>query len=247
MWKKGIDYKISLIPKGNNQFRMIYKISGERKRELKALLPRLNEILVFNDKFHSNYAFTKGRNSVMNAHEHIGREYVISFDIENFFDTINRSHVSSLIEKSIINSCFIDGAPRQGLPTSPIISSIAFLKCDGEIIESLNSLKISYTYTRYADDITIGFDDQESIKKIKSIMPAVLKKHGFNINGKKTKTQSISNGRVIITGVAIDKNGVYPTRKTMKKIRAATHQGNEESLFGLYEWAQCKLPKVIKK
>ena len=52
---------------------------------------------------------------------------------------------------------------------------------------------------------------------------------------------------VIITGVAIDDKGAHPTRKTLKKIRAAKHSGNNKSLYGLLEWSKCNPPKALKK
>ena len=45
------------------------------------------------------------------------------------------------------------------------------------------------------------------------------------------------------TGVGVDNNGVYPSRKTLRKIRAAKDQSNYSSLSGLLEWSQCKFPK----
>jgi len=66
---------------------------------------------------------------------------------------------------------------------------------------------------------------------------------GFIINNNKTKFQNYKNGRRVITGVGVDNTGVYPTRKTIKRIRAAAHQDNEPQLNGLLEWSKCKLPK----
>ena len=62
--------------------------------------------------------------------------------------------------------------------------------------------------------------------KILFIVKQAVEQFGFKINTKKTKLQDIRNGRIIITGIAIDKKGIYPTRKTKKKIRAAKHQYN---------------------
>jgi hypothetical protein len=72
----------------------------------------------------------------------------------------------------------------------------------------------------------------------------IVNKAGFKVNKSKTKIQSAKNGRIIITGVAIDNKGVHPTRKTLKKIRAAKHSGNKKSLSGLIEWSKCSLPKT---
>jgi hypothetical protein len=243
MLKRYQNFKIS---KGNGKYRTIYKVIDlEWKERLKSHIPflehRLNEL----DTHRVSFAFIKGRNCVLNAVQHIGYQYTLSFDLLSFFDSIQKSHLENLVSDAILQDCFIDGAPRQGLPTSPLISNIAFLSCDNEILTALNSLNIDYRYTRYADDLTFSFNSLGEVCQIKSIVREILKNNGFNINDRKTKFQSIKNGRVIITGVALDKDSIYPTRKTLKKIRAATHQNNQGSLTGLLEWGKCKLPNRV--
>ena len=166
-------------------------------------------------------------------------------DLENFFDSITPGHVEGIIPEPIINQCFIDGNPKQGLPTSPIISIIAFLSCDKNIVETLNKLNINALYTRYADDLIFSFNDQKDEGKIRFIVKQIVEKHGFCINERKTQLQNSKNGRIIITGLAVDNKGIYATRRTKKKIRAAVHQNNESSLVGLIEWSKCKLPSAF--
>ncbi|MBO1996760.1 hypothetical protein J4714_12815 [Staphylococcus epidermidis] len=89
-------------------------------------------------------------------------------DLENFFDSIKPSMVSKYINEDVIEKCFIDGAPRQGLPTSPAISCLAFISCDNKIIESIGKISDDIKYTRYADDLCLSFNDlsiKNSIEK----------------------------------------------------------------------------------
>ena len=123
------DYKIIRISKGNGQSRKIYCVSQAQRDQYRLHLPYLETKLKELDNDNVNYAFTKGKNCTLNALQHVGFKFTLSFDLKNFFETINPLHLSGLINKKIIEECFIDGAPQQGLPTSPLISNIAFLKC----------------------------------------------------------------------------------------------------------------------
>ena len=209
---------------------------------LRQFIPALEKILSDVDTNKANYAFEKNKNCALNAMQHIGRKYTLSFDICDFFDSINRSHLDGIIPNEILDSCLIEESPKQGLPTSPLIATIALIRCDSIIISTLKKLDIDATYTRYADDLTFSFDNKSAAGKIKTIIPQILHIFNLHINHKKTKLQTSSNGRVIINGIGVDNNGIHPTRKTKKKIRAATHQNNEKSLNGLIEWSKCKLP-----
>jgi hypothetical protein len=238
------------IPKNNGKFRVIYIVNDKYKQLLKSQLPYLEKRLSELDKTNVNYAFEKGKNCVENALQHIGYSYTLSIDLTDFFDSVKKIHVNEILDRKVIDLCFIEGSPKQGLPTSPLIATIAFLKCDELICGQLKKYKLDTVYTRYADDLTFSFNNKNDNGKILFIAKQAIEQFGFKINTKKTKLQDIRNGRIIITGIAIDKKGIYPTRKTKKKIRAAEHQyaihqKNELRLKGIIEWSKCKLPKQI--
>ena len=238
-----VPFNIFYISKKNGKFRRIFSIHKEQKQELRKLIPILENILLKHDKNKVSYAFIKNRNCVEHAMQHIGHKYTISMDLENFFESVNVDHVNSYLDDYIIDQCFISGAPQQGLPTSPLIANLAFLECDQKILYTLNNYHIEAKYTRYADDLVISFDNKKDIGKVIFLISNIVNDAGFKINKKKTKIQNINNGRIIITGVGIDNKGLYPTRKTIKKIRAAKHKNNLTSIKGLQEWAKCKLPR----
>jgi hypothetical protein len=64
------------------------------------------------------------------------------------------------------------------------------------------------------------------------------------LNQRKTRFQSTSNGLIHITGVALDGSLIRPTRATLRRIRAATHQNNQRQVRGLTEWAACRYPRL---
>ena len=236
-------FDLFYISKKNGKYRRIFHLYREQKSQLRELIPYLEKVLLQHDVHKVNYAFIRNRNCVEHAMQHIGYKYTVSMDLENFFESVNRDHISKYLNEEIMDQCFISGAPQQGLPTSPLIANLAFLDCDQGILDALKKNNILSTYTRYADDLVVSFDNKRDIGKVIFILSNIANKAGFKINKKKTKIQNINNGRIVITGVAIDSKGVHPTRKTLKKIRAAQHQKNKESLLGLTEWAKCNLPK----
>ena len=241
-----VAFNLFYISKKNGKFRRIFSLYKEQKAQLRELIPDLEKALLKHDSHQVNYAFIRNRNCVENAMQHIGYKYTVSMDLENFFESINRNHVVKYLDKDVMDQCFISGAPQQGLPTSPLIANLAFLDYDNVILSSLKKYNIPSVYTRYADDLVVSLDDKKSIGKVIFLISNIVKNAGFKVNKNKTKIQSAASGRRIITGVAVDNNGVYPTRKTLKKIRAATHQNNDSSLKGLLEWSKCKLPGLPK-
>lgn len=194
------------------------------------------------------YGFIPQRSVVDQAKCHVGYQYTISLDIRDFFDSIKPKLVKNLIPEEMIPMLFINGAPRQGLPTSPIVANIAFDKIDREIFEFLSSIEglshtsdyfispPSFTYTRYADDLSISLNENSMASRIITGVQRILLRYSFELHPHKTKVLNAHNGRRVICGVGVDKKSVYPTRKTLRKIRAATHQSNFPSLLGLRSW-----------
>ena len=243
--KMTISFRVSRIPKGRGKFREIYIASKEDHLVLRSLMPQLNEIHERCDDTGAAYAFLRNRNCALMALRHIGHLYTLSMDLENFFESVTTLHVRDVLTPDLIDLCFIDGRLRQGLPTSPVISNIAFCPFDSAIVIALKTLKIDAVYTRYADDLVFSYNDVSACGKIQTVVRQIMERGGFKVNDRKTSIQSAKNGRVIVVGIAIDSSGLHPTRKTLKKIRAALHQVNEASTKGLSEWSKCKLPNVI--
>lgn len=237
-------FRVVKIPKRNGKFRYIYIPNDEYKASLKQLNDKFNDLLVLNINDIKDHAFISGRNCVTNACAHIGNRFILSLDIENFFESIKWKHIKFYIAHEFKNIVCIDGELKQGLPTSPLLSNIGFIQVEKEILSLLDNILDDVKYTRYADDLIFSFNDIKLTKTLTTHIELILMSHGFSINKKKTRLQDIRNGRAIITGVAIDDCFVYPTRKTLKKIRASLHQNNEKSTKGLIEWAKCKFPNI---
>lgn len=238
--------KIRRIKKGSGKYRLIYIPNAQYKQDLSRCSAELASILDDHLDDCLDHAFIRGRNCVTNARTHIGKTYVLSLDIEDFFDSIGIPLLTNFVKSEILDLVLEGGAPRQGLPTSPVVANIAMLDIDKRIRQLCESLG-EISYSRYADDITVGFDIPSLRTALQSGIEAILLAKGLRLNIKKTLLQNSRNGAIRITGVSVVEGGVRPTRKTGRRIRAAVHQGNAFAAKGLIEWSKCKLPNKVMR
>lgn len=234
--------KIARISKGNGKFRKIYIPNKQEQYELSLLKRKLDWLYLKLGIPNSVHGFVHGRNCVTNAEAHIGFCYTVSMDLTNFFDSVNYMHLDD-IPTDILREVLVDGAPRQGLCTSPTVSNLALRNFDIEI-ENAAKLK-DIAYTRYADDITLSGNDEAILRDFAGYVKNKLMEIGFVINVKKNKWQSSKGGRRIITGISVD-DDVRASRKSRRKLRAAKHQENKAQAEGLQEWCYCTKPYPLE-
>lgn len=240
--------KIVKIPKkAKGEYRTIYCPSPAEKTKLKALLVELeNTFKAFekNGNIDSNiiHGFVSGKSPVTNATCHIGKNFTFSMDLEDFFDSVKVNQVSSKIPASMLSEVFVDGSPRQGLPTSPMVCNIAAISMDLAILRFLKKKAAPVVYTRYADDLSFSFNDFKTYEVLKNGIPNIIRKCGFKVKGSKTRLQDARYGLREVTGVMVGNDGIQVSRAFKRKMRAAKHQNNEESLRGMEEWAKLKVP-----
>ena len=238
--------KIIKIPKKDKSFRVIYCPEPELKKRLRLMVPRLNGFAIFMDRHGVAHGFMPRRSPVTNAMAHCGFPFSLSFDLENWFDTVTPDHVMNVpgLMSDATCLCFVDGAARQGLPTSPAMANIAAAPMDNDIMALRVRGRLGWSfgaYTRYADDMTFSFEREATARWLKEIIPPLVERHKFKINPAKTRLQSARAGRRIITGVAVD-DTIHVPRKIKRRLRAARHQRNWPQMRGLGEWARLRLP-----
>ncbi len=236
-------YKIIKLPKGDGAFRTIYAPSKAYKEKLSSFLLNLQQKLHNADEDKTIHGFMRGRGPVSNAQKHVGYAFTLSLDLKDFFDSVTSEMAKEYLSDEELELCFIDGIARQGLPTSPLIANLAFLKLDEKIKEAIEEEGVYTVYTRYADDLIFSFNHKEFAATLEPLVEKIVTKGGFTLNRKKTKLQSANDGRRMITGIGVDERGIHPSRKLKRQIRAALHQKNREQAFGLLSWAECKEPR----
>lgn len=176
------------------------------------------------------HGFVEGRSPVSNARQHLNKQFSLSLDLKDFFDTVNPALLFKAgVKATLANGACYLGTTKQGLSSSPAAANCAALPMDKKILEIIWQKNI--IYTRYADDLTFSSDNLQDLLILRDDkLPPLIKECGFYINDKKTRIQSAKFGRRIITGIAID-NDIYPTRKQRKTLRAARY--NVRKLFNL--------------
>ncbi len=238
-------YKTIKIPKGDGRYRTLYAPNKAYKNKLTSFLPDLQQKLHNIDTEGRIHGFMRGRSPVSNALKHVGYACTLSFDLEDFFDSVKAEMAEEYLSEEELSLCFIDGIARQGLPTSPLIANLAFVKIDQAIADALSDEGVYAVYTRYADDLIFSFNDMAFAETIEKKVEKIVSDAGFRLNHKKRKLQSAGNGRRMITGIGVDERGIHPSRALKRRIRAAVHQKNREKVFGLLSWAECKPPKAF--
>jgi retron-type reverse transcriptase len=215
-------YRRFKIPKADGTFRDI----ASPKLFLKVIQYWIKDYILFRLPIHEScYSFLKGVSIADNAGPHVGKKYVATIDVENFFGSIKQDVVAALIKKAgytaalariISKLATLDDALPQGAPTSPIISNSYLFKMD-ESLSKWCAIK-SCSYTRYADDITISGNDRDIVTKCIGRATQLLHRYGLRLKESKTRIQS-RGGRQVVTGLVVNEK-VQPTREQRRMVRA---------------------------
>jgi galactitol-specific phosphotransferase system IIB component len=242
--------KIVQIPKKTKgEYRTIYIPSAEEKYKYRKIIPHVENTI---SSFENNgniecgiiHGFRSKKSPVTNAKLHVGFNYTLSMDLSNFFDSVRPHHVKGYIKDEVISMAFVDGSPKQGLPSSPAVCNLAAIKMDQAILKIIKKNRYHVIYTRYADDLSFSFNDHQLSTILLEKVKNIVSKSGFKINENKTRLQSAKFGNREVTGVMVGMDGITVSRRFKRRMRAAKHQ-NSDSYAGMYEWSKLKTPKEI--
>ncbi|MFT6001178.1 MAG: RNA-directed DNA polymerase [Neolewinella sp.] len=165
-------YKTFSIPKKKKG---TFRLVEDPEPKLKMVQRRLNDYLQAVYYFHRTdaaYGFLTNvagdpepRNIKTNAERHLGCDWLMNVDMRDFFHLIDRERVQQLFQAPLLNfpknlaralaglCCYKERLPM-GAPTSPILSNLASIPLDGDLLYFANQR--GWTYTRYADDMTFS-------------------------------------------------------------------------------------------
>lgn len=256
------------VPKKTGGFRTIYVPSKVEKLKLSAIVSGCFLRNFVAQRCPDAHGFMPGRSPITAALLHRAKAMTLSWDLSDFFDSCTPEHLAAEIaygdtpqeilgwaaEKDVYNTLFIDGAPRQGLPSSPLVSNLCAANLDRRIREFVRSVR-GTVYTRYADDLTVSWPTQDlgARDELLRVIPEIVAGERFAVNPKKTEVQYASRGRRIICGVSVGDDPAEPsraTRKLRRRLRAAEHQERlrepdthrSQQIAGLREWVAQRVP-----
>jgi RNA-directed DNA polymerase len=208
------------IPKKNKKlgYRIVYKSMRQFTKDIhKTLKFNLSSIYVPHDSVHG---FVAGKNIRSNALVHLGKKHLLSLDIKNFFESIDKESVMEAfltlgfkenIAIDLATICTLENKLVQGFATSPIIANIVCNRMD----EELQNLCWLYgaNYSRYADDLSISSnDDMPPLSEIDLILKS------FNLELNRIKTKRFKRGQnQYVTGLSISDSSYPRVPKAIKK------------------------------
>jgi RNA-directed DNA polymerase len=225
-------YNIFSIPKKDGSKRWI----EDPADELKAVQDRLAFYLgtvYYLHKTAAAYGFIftvkkedDPRHIVTNAQQHLGKYYLFNADLEDFFHQVKEARLEKIFAEPpfdfkdkvvdlLVNICTNMGRLPMGAPTSPVLSNLATIELDRELLQLADWAE--WRYTRYADDLCFSsvtpFKELE-IQRITEIVEA----EGYQFNSQKFKRLG-PNDRKEITGVQLGKDKVEVPDEFIKKLR----------------------------
>lgn len=249
-------YKVYDIPKKSGKKRHI----AQPNRELKAVQAWIlrNILNKLSSSLHCK-GFEKGTSILDNAIPHVDSNYVLTVDLEDFFQCVKASSVYTIfrsigynkrISSILTNLCTFEGGLPQGAPTSPKLANLACAKLDSRIHGYAGQKGI--VYTRYADDITLSAQTPKKIHKAKQFIETIISNEGFAINRTKTRISGTQSQKKI-TGLILSGNHVGIGRNKYREIRSKIHHlfvdRNDEysHVNGLLSFAYSVDKKAYKK
>jgi RNA-directed DNA polymerase len=139
----------------------------------------------------------------------LGGGWVIDLDIQGFFDTVDRKHLSAFLDKRVLDGVIRrtigkwmkagvmeDGQisqPELGVPQGGVISPILSNVYLHEVLdlwfeqEVKPRMKGRAFVVRFADDAVIAFEREDDARKVFEVLPKRFARFGLNLNLEKTK------------------------------------------------------------
>ncbi|SEQ27958.1 retron St85 family RNA-directed DNA polymerase [Nitrosomonas ureae] len=225
-YRSGHLYKVYEIPKINGKKRRI----AQPNRELKAVQSWILRNIL--DKLSTSEhckGFETGTSILDNAVPHVDSNYVLTVDLEDFFQSVKASSVYRIfnsigynkqVSSILTNICTSDGGLPQGAPTSPKLANLACAKLDSRVHGYAGQKGI--VYTRYADDITLSAQTPKKIYNAKQFIGTIISDEGFAINKAKTRISGTRSQKKI-TGLILSENRAGIGRNKYREIRCKIH------------------------
>lgn len=258
-------YREFHIPKKSGGVRRILAPNPQLKalqRKLARLLARSYSDFLYLKGRRRNpaHGFLQSRSICTNSAPHVGCDWVLNIDIQDFFGSINFGRVrgfllskegfalSEPVATLIAQICCHQNCLPQGAATSPIISNLIGTYLDTLLLRL--AAKHRLRYTRYADDITFSLKKgdfpvpvavyQEGKLVIGKSLEKILKQAGFSVNHKKSRLQS-KRSRQTVTGL-VTNSRVNVNSDFRKTVRAMVHRYTTQQRItidtpsGVYEY-----------
>lgn len=176
------------------------------------------------------FAFEKMKSIPEMAAKHVGKNIVLSVDLEDFFHSIKQSKLYEILTTQLgiaekpartISelATFKSFVPQGGL-TSPKVANIVTAATFGpDIKEYCDNHNIEVTI--YADDVTMSTNEEINVSQVLSDITGIIRRNGFRINLDKTKVMYKGNRQYVCGVVVNSKTNLIA--KERRRLRAIVH------------------------
>lgn len=226
-------YRYALLPKADGSPRLL----EAPKPRLKAIQRRILADILTHVPVHSRaMGFVRGRSCLRVAGIHAGEALVVTFDLSQFFASIERPRVYGLFRAlgypwavawrlaglcatttpRAIRDRLSDGdeiyrRPHlpQGAPTSPALANLLAWRLDLRLDRLARSAGANYT--RYADDLAFSGDAgfAAGVGRFGSTVETIVADEGFVLNRRKIRVMS-RHQRQTVTGIVVNQHCNVP-------------------------------------
>lgn len=244
-----IKYQEYQIPKRSGGMRTIQSPDDQLKKVQRLILHRVLGRLRAHECAHG---FEIGRSIVTNALPHANSAVILKLDIRNFFPTTTTDRVREYFRKigwdtaaaaALTRICTHKGGLPQGAPTSPRLSNLVNVSMDARLAGAARGFRlleydaktfgmvpsarttVPMSYTRYADDITFSFaqDNREAVHALICLAKIVLEDYGYELHQRAKLQIRRRHERQMITGLVVNEHVQLP-RETRRRLRAMRHR-----------------------
>jgi len=195
---------------------------------------------------HSAHGFRKNHSCLSHAKNHTHQQYLFTFDLDNYFHSIDwfcvykvftklgynneiANYLSALCthkfigDKSLLIALNSEQRKKikqrhlaQGAPTSPALSNLVMTKLDKRLDGLAKSLQLNYS--RYADDLAFSGNKHRDWRFLEPLIASICLEEGFKLNHRKSKTIHCHQ-RQKITGIIVNQ-GTNIDRRYFDQIKA---------------------------
>lgn len=232
---KHLFYKKCEKLKSDGRVRVFFKPQGELKK-IQSLIHQ--RILQYAPSHRIIHSYKKQRDSLSNATNHIGQEYVLKVDRKDFFPTIKPEMIhatlrklgfSNNLAKLLTSICSFNEQLPQGAPTSPAIANLIQIPLAKRIDTLAEIHKVNRSI--FGDDVYLS--GTKRVKKSENLVRRIIEDGGFIINEDKSGVRT-SREQQLVTGIVVNEK-LNVSKVYRRKLRAIIHNCQTKGVASQFE------------
>jgi hypothetical protein len=160
--------------------------------------------------------------------KHLSNKFILTADIEHFYDNISFDVIKDFIPpsiKTIIKAIYFNETGigiKCGLRTSSYLADIAGNNIIDRVVNRsihTNGFSTKVFYNRYCDDLLVSSSNRLVLQEIERILSAELEKNGLNFNRRKTKIKPINSNTILGRSIHDGKIIISKRRRNRARIK----------------------------